>query len=377
MIQTIELQKNGKKDSNNGAKACFISIILIFALYLFAVITSIITCVNSSRECVALTGNGGISNNKYYVNVVFFNLTEDGSTDIIKLEDFELSYEGKTYRAIAFNNFETEYKLVRNRDEKFLKVWFDDANVDYSRSNIYYDGVKLGSRTMSLVEMLFPMVLIETIAFAVLVLMVIGTIRIICESKAKAQGIKALNEKTFATLNDIKFNITHTFYLPSPRTGDKNIEKMMICADNKNKKFAFIDYQNKICKVLDYKDFVNYKLVESNGVDVESKMKYSILLDSTYSSTSSKNICKKLQLILIVNDENDTNIIYDFVRSGVNVDSIIYKNMSKALIEVISFLEIANKTPIKEKKYIFCRYCGVKNKEDASHCVACGSAIKE
>lgn len=377
MIQTIELQKNGKKDSNNGAKACLISVILLFAVYLFAVISSTIMCVNSSRECVALTGNGGISNNKYYVNVVFFNLTEDGSTDEIKLEDFELRFEGKTYRAIAFNNEKTEYKLVRNNDEKFLKVWFEDANVNYSKCEIYYNDTKLGSRTMSLLEMLFPMVLIETIAFAVVVLMAVGIIRIVCESKAKAQGIKALNEKTFAALNDIKFNITHTLYLPSPRTGDKNLEKMMICADGKNKKLAFVDYQNKICKVLDYKDFVNYKLVENNGVDLESKMKYSILLDSTYTSTSSKNICKKLQLILILNDENDTNIVYDFVRSGVNVDSIIYKNMSKALIEAISFLEIVNKTPVKERKYIFCRYCGVKNKEDASHCTACGSAIKE
>lgn len=377
MIQTIELQKNGKNETNYGARAVLFSVIFIFALYLFAVIASTVMCVNSAKESVALTSEGGLTGNKYYVNVIFFNLTEDGSTDEIKLEDFELRFEGQTYRAVAFNNSSSEYKLIRDEEEKFLKVWFDDANVDYSKCEIYYKGEKLGSRTMSLVELLFPVLLIETIALAIVMLMTVGVIRIVCEAKAKSQGIKALNEKTFELLADIKFNTTHTFYLPSPRTGDKNIEKMMICADNKNKKFAFIDYQNKVCKVLDYKDFVNYKLIESNGVDVESKMKYSVLLASTYSSTSSKNVCKKLQLILIVNDENDTNIVYDFVRSGVNIDSTIYKDMSKALIETVSFLEVANKTPIRERKYIFCRYCGVKNKEDASHCVACGSAIKE
>ena len=377
MIQTIEFQKNAKKETNRGAKACVISVIIIFAAYLFAVIASVIMCVNSSKESVALTSQGGLSGNRYYVNVVFFNLVEDGTTEDIKLEDFELRYNGATYRAVAFNNGKTEYKLVRNNEEKFLKVWFDDANVDYSKCEIYYNDVKLGTRTMSLLEMLFPMILIETIAMAVAILMAVGIIRIVCESKAKAQSIKALNEKTFAALNDLKFNITHTFYLPSPRTGDKNIEKMMVCADSKNKKLAFIDYQNKICKVLDYKDFVNYKLVENNGVDVESKMKYSILLDTAYAATSSKNICKKLQLVLILNDEEDTNVVYDFVRVGVNIDSVMYKNMSKALIEVISFLEIANKTPIKERKFIFCKYCGVKNKEDASHCVSCGSVIKE
>ena len=377
MIQTIELHKNAKKESNGGARACLVAVIIIFAAYLFSVIAAIVTCVNSSKECVALTGQGGLSANKYYVNVVFFNLVEDGSTEDVLLEDFELRFEGSTYRAVAFNSSKTEYKLVRDNNEKFLKVWFNDANVDYSNCEIYYKGTKLGSRTMSLVEMLFPIVLIETIALAIVMLTAIGVIRIVCETKAKSQSIKALNEKTFEQLKDLKFNITHTFYLPSPRTGEKNIEKMMLCADNKNKKLAFVDYQNKICKVLDYKDFVNYKLVENNGVDVESKMRYSILLDSTYASTSSKNICKKLQLILIVNDENDTNIVYDFVRMGVSIDSSIYKSMSKALIEVVSFLEVANKTPIKERKYIFCKYCGVKNKEDASHCTSCGSVIKE
>lgn len=377
MIQTIELQKEKKKEKNYGARACLASVILIFIAYLFSVIVSTMYCVKSSKESVALAGNGGVSGERYYVSVVFFNLTKDGSSEEIELEDFELKFGGKTYRAIEFNAGLSKYKLVRDNDEKYLKVWFTDANVDYSKCEIYYKDIKLDSRTMSLFDMVFPILLIETVAFAIIMLTVVGIIRIICESKAKSQGIKALNEKTFELLKDLNFNITHTFYLPSPRTGDKNIEKMMICADNQNKKLAFVDYLNKICKVLDYKDFVNYKLIENNTIDVESKMHYNILLDSAYAATSSKNICKKLQLLLIVNDDNDTNIVYDFVRNGILIDSLVYKNMSKALIELVGFLEVVNKTPIKEKKYVFCKYCGVKNREYASHCSACGSVIKD
>ena len=82
MIQTIELHKNAKKESNGGARACLVAVIIIFAAYLFSVIAAIVTCVNSSKECVALTGQGGLSANKYYVNVVFFKVPSSAAQSI-------------------------------------------------------------------------------------------------------------------------------------------------------------------------------------------------------------------------------------------------------------------------------------------------------
>ncbi len=380
MIKNIELKKDNGKGSgglSSGAKACLVAIIVIFAIYFLAVGYSIFYSVNSSKESVAITSKGGTNGSRFYQTIVFYNLKPDNSSDEIYLSDFKLYSGNYIHKAVSFNGGKSSFVLVRDSEEVYVQVEFVDKNIDYSDVELYYKNQKLETKSISLMTILFPIIAIETVIFAIVMITALSIIRVVNDKKLGTNSIKAMNEKVLDTLDEIDFEISRTFLLPSPRTGERDIEKMMLLVDNTANKFAFIDYSSKRIRVVDFSDFVGYKIIENNGVNVESKMHYNILLNSTYSSNTSSDICKKLQLLLIVNDENDTNLVYDFVRSGVGMDSEIYRNMSKALVEVTSYFEIINKKMTKGKKFVYCKYCGVKNSSELSHCSSCGSALTD
>ena len=171
----------------------------------------------------------------------------------------------------------------------------------------------------------------------------------------KGDKIKRINESVIEIFQKVKFSITNVFYMPSTSTGVEKITKLMVCVDNKNKKMAFVDYDSKKCKIVDFKDIVNYKILKDNGVDVETET-YNVF-DIPFTTTTTTNLCKKLQLVVVLNDENDTNIVYGFVKSGISVDSDLYKNIMNSIIEVTSYLDVIIKNTPKDEVFVYCKYC--------------------
>ena len=191
----------------------------------------------------------------------------------------------------------------------------------------------------------------------------------------KLKAIKEFNQKVIDEIEGKGFNITKTFYLKAQKSGNEKFEQQMVCVDGKNKKLVFIDYSKKDYVIIDYKDYVTYKLFENNGVNVETNTDF--FFDVPITTTSSKNVCKKLKLVIVINDEENTNVVYDLIQSSVSIDSSSYKALVNSVIELTSFLEVINKNTPKSQKFYYCKYCGVKNAENASHCVSCGSVLKD
>lgn len=191
----------------------------------------------------------------------------------------------------------------------------------------------------------------------------------------KGERFKVVNEKVKLELAGYDFSITKVFPFSAKYSGETDIEKMLVFVDGKNQKFAFVDYNKKSCSIVDFKDLVSYKIIENNGSEIESSTGYSLFFDSLYTKVSSVDVCKNLKLVFVLNDEENATVVYELNKTSLSIKDKRYKNLSQELIDLTAFIDIVqNKIP-KDKKFIYCRHCGVKNAYDQTHCSACGSVL--
>lgn len=224
-------------------------------------------------------------------------------------------------------------------------------------------------------EILVPLIMFAGCVVLICIPFWVSSFLVSRRQKVEYDSLKKFNEKVLDEIKNNGFVLTKTFYLKAQKTGNALIEQYMVCVDSENKKLCFIDYASKTYRVVDFKDFITYKVFENNGVKIENETKTAF--DSTLTTTVSKNVCKRLKLIIVINDMEQTNIVYDLIKSGMSFESSTYKALINSIIELTSFLDVVDKNTPKSKKYIYCKYCGVKNSENSAHCSACGSVLKD
>lgn len=358
-----------------------ISMLGVFLLLIAISAMAIFASIKPHHIGIGGTGGSPLHNNEHnYVEINFFNLKNDNSTKIISAKDITAVYEGKEYTASYFSNDDGETKLekyivIQNGSDQSIKAYFEDIYFYYDEEYFYCDEQLKAEREYTTAGEVFAIVAVIEVLFFVFVFFTIDHFLKKRTDYKKGEKYKKINEKVFAEIESKNFNITKTFALSGKNSGATEAEKMLIFIDNKNKKYGFVDYEKNLLKIVDFKDLVNYKVIEQNGISVESQLNYSILLDAPYTTTSSKDVCKKLQLVFVLNDEDDSTVVYDIIKGGLALDSSKYKRISKEMIEITSFFDVVQSKIPKDKKFVYCKHCGVRNDAESSHCSACSSPL--
>ena len=392
MIDNFKIEINDNKKINKIKKSNLIVRLSILGAFLLTVlITAIVVFVGGEKRTVFMTGEGGTKTidfqEYFYQEIQFANLKDDGSTETIHASDFKVVIEDKEEDKECVgvfistgnvDNASTEYELVHDGKTKFVKVYFERnpiQNTSFEYGVTYKDKFLGSYMTYSNKAYDFwQAFLVEFFVFGIAFAIV--SARLSARLYAKnGERYKAINEQVITKLKASKFNTTKTFALSGRKSGVEDIEKMLVFVDGKNKKLALVDYDKLIYKVVDYKDIISYKIIEKNGTDVNSQLQYSILLDTAFTTTSSRDVCKKLQLVFVLNDEDDATLIYELVKSSLGMDTEKYKQLSKEMIDITAFLDIVEKNTPKDKRFIYCKHCGTKNDYDAKNCSSCGAAI--
>ena len=135
--------------------------------------------------------------------------------------------------------------------------------------------------------------------------------------EAKSFYYKTINEKTLEEAEKKGFVPSKKYFMSGYKTGSADEEKLMICFNNKSKKCCLIDYLKKKAFILDFADIVSYDVVENNGIKVVEE----VSLFSSVPTQTTKNVCKKLSLVIVMDDLDDTNVVYDLIKSGVTFES--------------------------------------------------------
>ena len=383
MIDNFNIEINDNDKIKRIKKSNLIVRLSILGAFLLTIlITAIVVFAGAGKQTIYLGSSSGsryINGADYiYKEIHFTNLNNDDSTEIIYASDFKVEIYGNIYFGEFIStgnvaNASNKYELVHNDKDKYVAVYFKmrylgDAEFYYKGKSLsYYSNNELGYTFGSAVIVEF---MIFGLIFAFVSAKLSGRLY-----PKNGERYKKINENVIQKLKGLKFNTTKTFVLSGRKSGSTDIEKMQVFVDGKNKKLALVDYEKLVCKVVDYKDVVSYKLIEKNGTDVNSQLHFSIILDSAYTTTSSREVCKKLQLVFVLNDEEDSTLIYELVRSSIGIDSDKYKRLSNELIELTAFLDIVEKNTPKDKRFVYCKHCGTKNDYDAKKCSSCGAAI--
>ena len=321
MIENIKIEINDNEKINKIKKSNLIVRLSILGAFLLTVlITAIVVFAGGKKRMVFM---GGVSGSRtidfqeyFYQEIQFADLKDDNSTEIIYASDFKTIVNDKEY-IVAFistgnvDNASTEYELIHDGKSKFVKVYFE---IDLVQNTSFEYGVTYKDKYLSSYLVysnkaynFWQAFLIEFFIFGIAFAIV--SARLSARLYAKnGEKYKAINEQVALKLKASKFNTTKTFALSGRKSGAEEIEKMLVFVDGKNKKLALVDYDKLVCKVVDYKDIISYKLIEKNGTDVNSQLQYSILLDTAFTTTSSRDVCKKLQLVFVLNDEDDTTV---------------------------------------------------------------------
>lgn len=380
MVEIIKLQTNSKKQ--NKVKAGRFVLLGIVILYFIALFTTVaIVATYENKEKIGHTGAGGYTGSYYYKEIVFYDLDTSKGEFEIKASDFVLETYSKDIKAICFEGGATTYKVKRDTAREVVKVMFPRSD-NYGYDSMYLGDVEYKDeeiefeKVRDIGDMLLPILTFETVIFVIIFMMALGVVNNVGGSKPFKQKCREINECVVNELKERGFKSTKVFYMPSPRTGETNIEKMVLCVDKNNNKFAFVDYSSKECIIANYADVVKFDVVENNGVGMK-QVSGTTIFNLPYTETETYNLCNKLQLVIVLDDENKSNVVYEFVKSGVRTNSNIYKEMSKTLIDVRSTLEVATGgSSAKESKlFVRCKYCGVKNKIDSAHCSSCGAVL--
>lgn len=401
MIEKYKIEIDETKIKKMKKANLIVRLSVLGAYLLTVLITAIVVFANFKSHKICLREGGfshfpvsynshQIIDGKTYIveRIDFINLKKDNTTETIYCSDFKSIYNGKECVASFFkeNVYDKESKdtfvLKHNGQEQTLAVYFEVNGVghmDFYYSSYshdcFYKGEQLEWRNnLDPYNKFYPAILIELLIYGIIFVIISAKIKSIYGVK-NGKKYKAINEKVVLKLKEMGFKASKIFALSGRKSGLEDIEKMLILADSKNKKIAFVDYDKLMCNVVDYKDLIDYKVIEKNGTDVDSHIHHSLIWDSTYTVASSREICKKLQLVFVLNNEEDSTIIYDLVKSSISIDSDRYKRLSKELIEITAFLDIVKKNAPKDKKFVYCKYCGTKNEYDSKKCSSCGAVV--
>ena len=378
MVEVINIEQNSVKQKKK--RTGFFVLLGIFILYLIAVVTTVaIIGTYKNKEKVGITGSGGTEGAYYYVEVAFYDLEVGKGSFQIKASDFVLETPFEDLTALFFEGGAKTYKIKRDKDVEFVKVMFKRTN---SYDSFYFYDLEYKDEeldyysTDSMGELITPVLAIETFFFIIIFSLAFVIIKNTGASKPFKQRCREINESVVKVLKERGFRSTKVFYMSSPRTGETNLEKMILCVDSNNHRFAFVDYSSRECVIANYADIVSYSVDEKSGVGVK-QVSGTTLFNLPYTETESYDLCNKLQLVIVLDSEIKTNVVYDFVKSGIRTASNTYKEMHKTLIDVSATLEIATggASSKENKLFVRCKYCGVKNKVDASHCGSCGAVL--
>lgn len=388
MVEKIDIDVGKKKQLDKYLKIKQIIAIVVLIVYAIAAITtSVLLKTKDNKEGIAY-GSQQIHDRRYIAEVTFFNLPVDGSVRKVELSDFKLKvnsyieYDAVGIKTEQMNSvYYGDYNIVCDKEQITVTIYFEQNSgmygFSYSSYQVYYEGKELASMPSKAAQKAerTAIILFETIAILLIWWMAIVIINNKNNAEAKSFYYKTINKKVLEELEKKGFVSSKRYFLSGYKTGTVDDEKLMICFDNKSKKCCLIDYNKKKAYILGFNDIVSYNVMENNGVKVVEE----VSLFSATPTQTTKNVCKKLSLVVVMNDLDDTNVVYELIKSGVTFESQKYKTATADLINVTSALEIitSKKHTEKEQKFVFCEYCGAKNKAESLRCESCGSPLKE
>jgi hypothetical protein len=393
MVEKIEIKLDKHEQVDKFSKVRPIVSLFVLAFYIAIVFTTI-AILNTRNSSVKMASSmhgyygSGMSAQIYY-DITVYNLKGNGGYLTYELDEFELYYSGDEFEAYGFKTPEmTEIDTTSNsiaircdETEETFRIYFEPGSgyrtSIYGGYILYYDDVRLEGRVPeeALKIEKKAIITIETLAVVFIWIILLLILRNRSDKKHKAHLYKTINEKVLAQLSKRDFMPSKVFHLQTSKDGPTSLEKMMICVDNRVKKCCFVDYNKKRAYVLEYGDIVSYNVVENQGVKVVEEN----TVFGMAPTQVTKTVCKKLSLVIVMDDIDDTNVVYDLIKSSVSIDSALYKMSADSLLQATSFLEVAkNQAGAKDKqRFVYCSYCGAKNKVESLRCESCGSPLKD
>jgi len=379
MIENYNIAVDNQNEKKSTKHPFLITTLVYFIIYIILAASAVLFIIFNT-PIVKRDSSTSISDDDITIKITFYNLKKDNKLETIKIEDFSYVIDSGKYLASNFEDGSTTFALLHNDTLKETTITF--KNIYNSTKNkdakVCYKGKEILSKTFDPVAEIKDNLIVLTIAVVLLYLFTLPIISISRPVNKKSETIKQTNSKAIEELKKHSFNISKTLCISTliSKTDD-DLKKKTIYIDGKNKKFGFVDYEKNNLKIVDYKDLIDYKLIENNGVMIETKDDFlaSLITQTNIQKTVNKDVCKKLQVVFVLNDENDTNITYNIIEKSVQINSELYKNISSSLIELTSFLDVIKSNTPKDKKFIYCRNCGVKNDANSSHCSSCKGAL--
>lgn len=394
MVEKIEIKLDKSEQVDKFAKVRPIVSLFVLAFYIATVLTTIaILNVRNSgmkmaRSMYSTYGSGITA--QVYFDITIYNLKGTGSYFTCELDEFELYSSGDEYEAYGFKTadmteIDTTSKTIAiycDETEETFRVYFEPGSGYrggslYVSYILYFDDERIESRVPeeALKTEKRVIITLETLAIVFVWIILLVILRNRSDKKHKAHLFKTINEKVLSQLSKRQFFPSKVFVVHTPKEGVSQNEKMMIFVDNKAKQCCFVDYNKKRAYVVDYNDIISYNVVENQGVKVVEEN----TVFGMAPTQVTKTICKKLSLVIVMDDIDDSNVVYDLIKGSVSIDSPTYKTCSDSLIQATSFLEVAkNKAGASDKqRFVYCSYCGAKNKAESLRCESCGSPLKD
>ena len=184
------------------------------------------------------------------------------------------------------------------------------------------------------------------------------------------QKINIAAEKEFL---DNKLNVDRRILLEDDISVKKDEKKLKLFAkqiliDEKKEKIGLIDYEREILFIVNYSDINSYKIYENeNQETVGIANRRGIYRGRT------ENISTILRLMININNKSNPLVKYDLIEKATNKNTGNYETYLESLEKACAYLDIILKEKKVAEKFIYCMYCGAKNKASDSKCVACGS----
>ena len=205
-----------------------------------------------------------------------------------------------------------------------------------------------------------------TIKLFLIVMVVVVTVSIISNIKFRKKR-RATNKKLELKLKEEKFNVTKTISVYDCKTynstNEEDIQKIYVDADNK--KLFLTDYSKEKFYTIDFADVVDCEIFETSSVSSEGRRR------------DVNEYCNSMKLIIKINNMDMPQITYDIVFRKVDKESNTYRGLRAYLQETKSFFDVLkSEKASKRKKFVYCKYCGTKNSEEAPKCSSCGGDLR-
>ena len=178
----------------------------------------------------------------------------------------------------------------------------------------------------------------------------------------------SINKKLEEKLKETNFNVTKTISIRDSRTFNsiEEEDKQKIFVDAENQKLFLTNYSKEKFHTIDFADIVDAEIYETSAISGERKRR------------DINEYCNSLKLIIKIDNMDMPQITYDSgLGRKIDKEGNMYRGLRGQLQEVKSFFDVisAEKTS-KKTKFVFCKYCGTKNSEEAPKCSSCGGDLK-